>query len=313
MTQLRPKSVVSWMLAGFVAAICFVLLASQFAWSGIWSSTLILIDLPLVLVLGTIILVNWLIRSLRWQVCLESVSAPLGLARAYRAIALSQGIASLTPGQTGEAIKLWISRSGSQEDIPERAGIFVAERLVDLAVVLGLAGTGVALSPLVEMDLVGVSIIIASLVGIVVLAWCCRRPIARMSPAAAASISALAESVRNPGRLIKLLSLTLLSWLCAIALLTAVLAWSGIDLPVASLIAVVGLSALAGIASMVPGGVGATELSLIVLLTSLGVDEASAISAALLARFGALLGIALSGMHWAGFTLLDVRSDCDTS
>jgi uncharacterized protein (TIRG00374 family) len=94
-------------------------------------------------------------------------------------------------------------------------------------------------------------------------------------------------------RLVIPLACGVFAWFSQGLVLYVVLSLLGVELPISLVVGVYCLSILAGAASMIPGGLGVTEGMIGILLIALGLDSATAVTAALLCR-GLTLWLAIA-------------------
>jgi len=85
----------------------------------------------------------------------------------------------------------------------------------------------------------------------------------------------------------------------------------GYELTASTVVAIYCLSILAGAASFIPGGLGATEAAIVLLLSAAGVGQTDAIPASLISRSLTLwlaVGIGVLAMTKAGLANRSTRS-----
>lgn len=296
-------------VALIIAAAAITLFALSFDWTGV-AASLERINAPVITAMAAgIILINWTVRAARWQSCLRIVNSGIGFPAAYLAIALSQGVAMLTPGQAGEAAKLWVTQNVRNSSLPARSGSFIAERLIDLIVVISLTALALLISPVVQLPRWALIIVVLAVLAIVALVASLRHRLRPMLPDwLSGMLTAMVDTLRHPLETLLIVGLTVLSWTLAAILLAVALGVVSVSLPVSTLVAITGLTALATILSFTPGGLGVAELSATGLLVSQGVPAADAIAVALISRGFIVLSMALSGGHWLGYLLMSQKT-----
>jgi glycosyltransferase 2 family protein len=292
-----------------IAAAGISLFIASFDWTGVGAS-LQRINAPCVTALAVgIILVNWMVRALRWQSCLRIVNSGISFPAAYLAVGLSQGVAMLTPGQAGEATKLWVTQTVRKSSLPSRSGSFIAERLIDLSVVVTLTALALLISPVVQLPLWALIIAIVAALVLMTLAASQRHRLSANLPDWLTEIlTAFMDTLRHPLETLLIVVLTLISWTLAVMLLALALGAVSVALPVSTLVAITGLTALATILSFTPGGLGVAELSVTGLLVLQGVTAPDAIAVALLSRGFIIVSLVLSGGHWLGYLLMSQKT-----
>lgn len=237
-------------------------------------------------------MLSFVLRYLRWRWLLRR-SGMQGLAwlRGFAAY-LSGFTFTATPGKVGELLRI---RYFMPMGVPASRVLaaFVYERLFDLLAVLLLAS-------LLALDHAGlflsVLLFVACLAALVVAviqrpAWL-RYPASRLHRAGwsgtARLICTLSRGLRQcrtwhtlPDAFVSLMA-GILAWGCVSAAFVVMLHALNIALPLSQALGIYPLAMLAGAASMLPGGIGSTEATIIVLLVHAGI----AVEAATLAAIG---------------------------
>jgi len=219
--------------------------------------------------------ITYLVRYLRWYWLLRRSGHPTPFLRGFAAY-LSGFAFTATPGKVGELVRI---RYLVPIGVPSARVVaaFIFERAFDLIAVLMLASLAISSTRTFIISTVFVIVFLSSLaLASANLAWF--------------SASALALSTRGFKRTAKVV--TAISdglagcrlWLnptdIAISIILGLLAWSisslafiylldrlGISLPFLQALSIYPLSMLAGAASMLPGGVGSTEVTIVGLLS----------------------------------------------
>jgi uncharacterized membrane protein YbhN (UPF0104 family) len=262
-------------------------------------------------------LVNYGVRAWRWHLYLGVARTPATTATSL-SVFLSGLAMSVTPGKLGEVIKVGLMREATGAAPGRTFPVVVTERLADLFAVLLLAGAGVArLGGHLDVLLGGVAMTAA------LFALLATRPGTRLVFRAAGALLRRKIDATASEEAAEVQRALLGGRLLAIGILTGVVAWfaeaagmwlvvgalPGGDLGLDRAVLIYALGTLAGALSFLPGGLIATEATLVVLLAevafpSLGADEAraTAVAATLVIRlatlwFAVLLGVA--GLAWA--------------
>lgn len=253
-----------------------------------------------------------ILRGLRWQWLLTRAGHSTGTARGL--LAYFAGFAfTATPGKVGELVRI---RYLQPMGVPAARVVsaFVFERTLDLLVVLGIA-----LLAAWHWDIFPVVAAFVLLVVSVVL-WLARHP---------HHLDRLIQLLRGWGlnrlpRMIELLKEGVASstaWLTPLDLVVSLVlgtaAWGltafafvflldqlGISLPLLASLAIYPTAMLAGGASMLPGGLGSTEATVIALLAGLGVSISQGAIAAIGIRLATLwfaMFLGLFAMIWLGY------------
>lgn len=251
-------------------------------------------------------LVNYAVRFLRWSLYLHScaISVPPGLS----ALTFLSGFAlSITPGKLGELIKSYLLRESSGVPMAKSAPVVVAERVTDLLALLVLGMVGVATYGVARGMVVAGAVVIA--VGLMVLSWpalarrvidlvCRPRPLNRFATKLHQFYDGLAELVR-PWPLTWSTSLGVGAWLAeCVGFAVIVSAFPGTDVPLGLATLIYAATTVAGALSFLPGGLLVTEAAMALLLvqSSRGVDQATAVAATILTRLATLWFAVLLGL-----------------
>lgn len=289
-----------------VASAVFVILVlsglSLFADARALSSVLRGFDWRLALPALGLTIVGYGARFARWQLYLRRLAiGPLETGTS--ALVFVSGFSmAVTPGKMGEVIKAVLLRRLTGTAAARGSAIVVAERVTDVAAMLVLASIG-----LFSFSYARPFLVVAAVVTTVaVLAL--QRPALLTSFLAKAErwpvigprlpqVTALLHASRDllaPRPLAAGLALSVAAWACESAAFVVVL--NGLGLAVSwhlALVAtfVLAVSTLLGAASMLPGGLGVAEASVVgMLLLLLGdeMDRGTAAAAAILIRFATL-------------------------
>jgi uncharacterized membrane protein YbhN (UPF0104 family) len=246
-------------------------------------------------VLGLVCL-GYAFRIIKWQLYLRQldISLPIGESTV---VFLAGLVMSVTPAKVGEVLKSFLLRESRNIPVAKTAPVVVAERLTDLLALIILASWGAA------MNDYGVGIILAATVltgGLLALltsgkasAWLIDR--VESLPWIGGLAPKLREAYQSMAALIgakTLLMTTLLSILAwggeGFAFWLLLDAFPGTTASLHAAIFIFSFATLAGALTMLPGGLLATEASMIALLFavfSLTPSEGVATSATLLIRF----------------------------
>ncbi len=254
--------------------------------------------------------VNYLLRFWKWELCLGWLDVRHGAPRlTYRrslTIYLAGLSMSVTPGKVGEVLRSVLLRASDGVAFSRTAPVIGADRLTDLVALVLLAGLGALEHPrylpvvVVTMGLV--------LVGVMVLgsprALSAILSRVGQTPGLGALVhraEALAESsaiVLRWRRLAVLSVLSVIGWgLECVGYWLILHGFVGVDASLGLCTFLWAVTTLIGALSFLPGGLGATEGSLAVLVTRLagGVTMATAFASTLLIRgatlwYGELVG-----------------------
>jgi len=265
----------------------------------------------LVPILG-LALLNYVVRFVRWQYYLRVVGVDVE-ARRSAGVFFSGLALSVTPGKIGELFKCVMLKREIGAPYSRTVPVVVNERLTDLLSVVLLAGLGVIRYPTgLLVFVVGMAAVTALIVALALsprLAdrlgpWLGRR-LARRAAAESAQ-----ETAHSFARLLGARSFALgtalgvLAWFCECLAFWLVFPGLGVSGP--SLLGagfVYALATLAGAVSFLPGGLGATEVSMAAMLgVVFQVPRQASAAATLVIRactlwFAVLVGIVVYTVH----------------
>lgn len=239
----------------------------------------------------------FVLRALRWRVYLHrlGVLEPVG----EEALGFASGfLMGIVPGKSGQVVKAYFLKR--TVGLPLRVSIpaVFAERVSDVVSLGLLLATGLALDPRgsVWSDLVALGLLAALLAAFAshTLARLAVRLLTRFRRFRAHGDEMLAGHARlrtqmHPMLLLPPAVIGLSGFFFeALALHVILVEGLGVPLPLGGAILVLALADLAGMLSLMPGGLGAAEGSMVVLLLVQGVPLAEATAATLLFRLSTL-------------------------
>ena len=258
---------------------------------------------PLLISLVPVFL-SYLIRYGRWRYLLQRQGSCFSFGRGFLGY-LSGFAFTATPGKTGELIRIrYFARMGVA---PERTfGVFVFERALDLLVILLLSLFAAALMP-VFGTLAAVVLLLVVALAIVAL-WptgrralgdCANRlpgaPVRRLAGFLLRGADELGAFLGFQTGLLGL-STGAIAWLLTSLVFVAVVHAMGVELPWPVALGIYPLAMLVGALSFVPGGVGTTELAIVLMLKQLGIETGAAMAAAVGVRLVTLWFAVAIGM-----------------
>jgi uncharacterized protein (TIRG00374 family) len=252
------------------------------------------------------------LRFAKWRLLVRRLGLPVGPRRSLQ-VFLSGLMMAVTPAKVGE---VWKSVLLQQDGIPVARSLpaVAVERVVDLAAVALLAAAGLAF--VWHQAWVLPAAAVAVLAGVLALRWEAawgrlaglleRR---RRLAAAGRFLRTAAGGARvllGPGTLGLALAFGLLAWGLEGLALGVLLQGLGAAVPWATAVAAFCAGTLAGVVSLLPGGLGTTEAGMVGLLVAQGVGHEAAVAATLLGRactlgYGAALG-AVASLLWPART-----------
>ena len=190
---------------------------------------------------------------------------------------------------------------------PHSIGAFVSERLLDLVAVGALASLAVSMFPeqrLWMFAAIACIVIVTLLLRSRLLSLIGRRAAGSSVAGHAANLVATVRFLLSGRRVAVVAPLSLMAWMAQGVSLYLIVHALGYELTASTVIAIYCLSILAGAASFIPGGLGATEAAIVLLLSAAGVGQTDAITASLVSRSLTLwlaVGIGVVAMIRAAF------------
>ena len=246
-----------------------------------------------VLHLGYILLRTW-----RWKMVLNRANPGLRFFELYWITAIIVSLGNMTPGQFGEALKIEVlKRRGLVGRLPG-IGAFVIERLMDLTIVAAMGAGGLLLGDGVRsrfpalIDAIG--ILFACVIGVLILLF-------RFDPGGRVShwLAQVRAGSGTPLIWARMFALSLASWALVGAGWQVSLAAVGIHVSLVEILWFISLVTLGTLLSLVPGGIGVTEVLAFGSLSTMGVGEVAAQAGAMMLRIYGLVIIAFGLAHWA--------------
>jgi len=311
----RLGQVAVLLLVAFVAAAA--LLALGFGGEAVWRRLAALSPGLVVGLLG-LSLVNYAARGWRWLV----FSRRLGLAvpAARGVLYFVAGFAfTATPGKVGEGLRLWLIERSYGYGYARLAPLFVGDRLSDLHGIVLLCLAGAAGLP----SAAGPAAVVAGAVLLLTAGLVHPRPLRRLVGAVHAVAGGRASRLFARLRMaLQRCRRLFAADVYPVALLLSVVGWSaeaaafywlldalGAPVPPLQAAFVFGFSIAVGALTLLPGGLGGTEATMLGLLLALGVDSETALVATAVIRVTTLwFGVGL-GFAALPFALRHARRD----
>jgi len=241
--------------------------------------------LPLLVLLP---LANYFLRFLKWQYFLRRVSVMVPAGRSLQ-VFLSGFAMTVSPGKFGELLKCVLLRDGEGIPVSTTSPVVVAERLTDLMSMILIAGAGVWLAggraalPAVAAGIVFVAAAVFLLssrkaFALATRILCARGPLASKRDGMCSFRENCSCLLDAPSMLVTV-PLGVLSW--GIEAMVLVVSAGSMGLHLGPGLALLAHSAgsVAGAVSMIPGGLGLTEITIGGLLgTELALPDATAVT-----------------------------------
>ena len=251
-----------------------------------------------------ITLISLSLRVLKWKVLLNGV----GFMELYPIQVLGMTISNFTPGKVAEPVKAIILKMRKNIDVSASMPSIIWERIMDIIVIVILSIIAINLlsvnSKFFIAGFAGIAIfsaiIIISLVvlysrkfGMKIFGLTRRLPILKKLPENFMELFYKVQIKKTS--LLKCFVLTIIPWSIEGLTFYFVFLSLGVSLNPIILAGIVALSVMIGVVSSLPGGLGTTEVVMILLLGVSGVESTTAIAGVMLFRFvsfwfGAFLG-----------------------
>lgn len=284
-----------------LGSLCLYYILVSFQWAEIW---LILRQTDVLTFLLSSVLTTlafWFLRSVRWAYLLRGEQLDLSFLKFYLYTAVTVGFANFTPFQSGEALKVELFRKYGGARLSGYT-FFFFEKLLDLAVIALLSLTGIytllgAAFP-VNTPLVFVGLTTVLLLSAAAIFFLARRWQAKIHAARGAVLP-------NVQTFAVAFLLTLASWATMIMGWKYILQSGGINLTVLETTAVISLTTVISIVSLVPGAIGVSEVSIAALLSQIGYETSTAQSGAMLMGIYSLIILVLTAVHLVFLKILN--------
>ncbi|MFC7229671.1 flippase-like domain-containing protein [Salinirubellus salinus] len=251
-------------------------------------------------------LTNQALRFVKWEYLLRELDIDVPLLGSL-GVFTSALVMILTPGKLGDFWKSWLLRDDHGVPISRSSPVVAVERLTDLVGVICLALLGVytfGRSVVLTVGLLG-----TLFVGVALLRHrpTCERLFDLLGriPRVGDHVGSVRRTYENSYELLRAdvltvtIGLSVVSWFCECLGLWLILSGFGVDPGILASAFVFALSSILGALSLLPGGIGATEGSMTLLLVELDVSRSVAVGATLLTRAVTLwfsAGLALAAL-----------------
>jgi glycosyltransferase 2 family protein len=250
-------------------------------------------------------ILNYAIRAWRWLF----LTSHLGIRVPNRSNCLYYfaGYAlTATPGKAGEAVRLWMLKSGHQVGYRRSLPLMIADRMVDMwaivvLVVASMSGFAAYRWQSIAMGMViglfSIPLLFPKLMlPLTALAYKWRPRHVRLIVKVRRIIRSLSNAISARAYVLILVP-SVVGWLAEGAALYLVLEQFQSDVSLANAVFVFSFAMIVGALSMLPGGLGSTEATMVLMLKALGVDFDLAVAATAIVRvttfwFAVVLGLA---------------------
>jgi uncharacterized membrane protein YbhN (UPF0104 family) len=288
-----------------VLAVCFSLIifvasawyiGRTFEW-GQLGQTLGAVNLLILIVGGGGSLVGyWALRTIRWRILLSRTDTHVPLIDLYLCTAVSLSFAMFTPLQSGEMLKIeLLKKYGMVQRFPGY-GSFLVERALDMVALLSVG----CLSLLTTLDILPNRAYAYYILGCIVL-LCLVGSIAiwklRLRGRPQLLLMTMRQCIGDARTLILVSGITCVSWASVAFSWQLFLYSAGINIGFVNALALMSVVSLISIASLIPGGVGISEVGSSTILMRFGLAASTAQAGAIVLRSLSLVAIALGAGH----------------
>lgn len=249
------------------------------------------------------ILAYWWLRALRWGYLLRQVDIAVPLGELYWCTALSLSLATLTPMQSGEILKIEMLKRRGALDRLSGYTLFLMERVADLIVITCLTLIAMLSGIIPVMTHYSLGALVASIVMLLGLST----GLLLLKPVRCALLGIYKQlriCLPNVWTFIVLLSLTVLGWLVISLGWQAAIRAVGIELNSVEVIALTASVTLINILSFIPGAIGVSEFSAAFLLGQWHIVDSTAQTGAIMLRVYGLLIVGVGLLHLIGRRML---------
>jgi len=238
-----------------------------------------------------LIMANYLVRAERWHSFLQGIDLGIPRARSYWLFLAGLSM-SITPAKAGEALKALLLRMERGAPFERGIAVVFAERMTDLTGVLFLVGIGFIVFP---YGLLPFSIVVAVVVAILLTLSVPRTSerfvsflkSRRLLKKLGTVVERALTDARNllAGRNLAMgTSFGFIAWGAECVAFYLILVACSSDIGLMECVFVYSFASVVGAVSMMPGGMGTTEATMIALLLMLSVDASAASFAVILVR-----------------------------
>lgn len=297
MTNLNRKLI--WMVLFGMAVVIAISFAADFSNTVSALRSFKVIYLPLILGLT---FVNYLLRFAKWHFFLKLINVTISLKDSF--IIFLSGLAmTITPGKAGELLKSLLLKELNGVAVSRTAPVVFAERLSDGFGLIILSLTGVALFKHGGAALLAVALILAGMVIVIkvpalyqpCIRLCAKIPVVNRFTGVIENLLNSASQLMTFKSLVFTIAISIVSWSFESIAFYFVFIGLGFKVSILTATFILAFSSIIASVSMLPGGLGAAEGSIMGLLVKLAnVPAGIAAVATILIRFCTLwFGVAV--------------------
>ena len=313
---LRRRAAI-WLVVGLLASVVVATAVFAFGESKAMLETIAKISPGVVLGCLGLSLLNYGTRALRWHLYTRGLGLGVSLPRdtLYYVAGFSM---TVTPGKIGEALRLWFLRRGHGHGYERTLALVAADRIADATAMVLIALLGIALlqasvtaiAPMAVITLVAVFLAVRPRYLAIMVGWgygiVGRWP--RLFGRLRIAVKQLAR-LGSPWRLMAALALSLVGWFAEVLQVWWVVRALGGAIDIWGAAVAFSVSMVLGSATMLPGGLGGTEIGMVALLTQRGVSFEIAVTTTALVRVTTLWFSVALGMGFLPLAMRRVTAD----
>lgn len=253
------------------------------------------------------IVVYWILRALRWFTILRNLGIRVRFGELYVCCAASLGIATVTPFQSGEMLKIELLKRHGALQRTAGYGAFAVERVLDLLTVVSAAAVCVLAEASPGLSraavLLALGIVVAVVLGGVL-------AVSKLKPGGKPGefLRNVAASLRGWATATAAIALTAAAWSLVVVGWQLSLHSIGVDVGFFRVLTLMTVVTLAGILSFIPGGLGVSEAGSAQILMKFGQSAATAQAGAILIRCYGMLVVLLGLAHLAVWLAMRSRN-----
>lgn len=230
-------------------------------------------------------LISYLARFSRWLIFLRPVQPEISV-RVHASIYFAGFALTTTPGKAGETIRsLYLRPLGIK--YPMSLAAFFSERLLDVVIVTSLALLAMGAVSTYSRWYVSVAFVFIALFLLMRskrFTVLLKRPSKRRFGVLAGEFQGYVNRFLSNRMLCFVIPPSAVAWICQGVSLALIVDSFGYDFSIWVIVGIYCISILAGAATFIPGGIGATEAAIALLLSGIGMDPTQAVAASIISR-----------------------------
>jgi uncharacterized protein (TIRG00374 family) len=254
-----------------------------------------------------------LLTTVRWQLVVAAMGYRLPFPRALEVVLATWPLAVVTPSRANDLLRPFAVRD--MVPLAAGAGGVVAEKAIDLGLLLAVAAAGAACNGLWTWTGLITLVLLLEVVVVVVVVkrrhWLARLPLLRRRPQTVDELfEALSALGRAPARLASIATTSLVLRLFTVFITHTLLIAVGAEVPLLQTLTLWPAAMLVGVAPLTLGGMGTRDAAFLALLAERGthVDASTVLVATVGYSVVGTWSFALIGLPWMIRETLQVRS-----